>query len=54
MNKQPRMPLVNTRVPEGVRDRIVAEARKAQRTVSDFLRLFLVKHFPPKGGKRDA
>ena len=42
------MPQIAVRIPEEVRDTIVVEAEKAERTLSDFLRLFLVKHFPPK------
>ena len=49
------MPLVCVRLPRTVKDNILAAARKADRDPSDFLRRFLVKHFPPKKvSKRDA
>ena len=48
------MPRIAIRVPPSVKASIIEEARKAERGPSDFLRRFLVKHFPPKGGKRDA
>ena len=50
------MPLICVRLPKAVRDRIIEEAEKAERGPSDFLRRFLVKHFPPKRERegRDA